>query len=352
MKKKTFIIFLMITLIVTMVVPAFASNNVDYNYNVEGNSEISLLWQELESRIMEFQPIMPTTEVQLPVDGLESLLLDVPPIDTSHLETEYRYDHLGYRYETFTEEAIEWLFAAITRQAVERITPEFEAYVDAIAAEADFFLAQHDAFMQELIKEMAPDFAKFGVDIQPMYSDDPDIRRVATIFDINDRLTVAQRNSVTSIGRGAVAAAIAAYPVNTARRDAYRHFLWTRRLSVQIGFENARIATNNHEWSYVILNRNGRQGSDAQFVSWRLTARNTANANQAGFDSVFHGGVIQDFWNNRVGAQCFLAGNNINITPELQLFINQINNGNIIQNNSPTANQRSVMRSSGWWRHF
>ena len=85
------------------------------------------------------------SEVQLPEGGLESLLLDVPPIDTSHLETEYRYDHLGYRYEVFTEEANEWLRAEMTRQADERITPEFEAYVEAIAAEVDAFLARRNS---------------------------------------------------------------------------------------------------------------------------------------------------------------------------------------------------------------
>ena len=50
------------------------------------------------------------------------------------------------------------------------------------------------------------------------------------------------------------------YPNNEMREDAFRHFTWNFRLAGSIGWNNARIATNNHEFSGRIIGNGTWQG--------------------------------------------------------------------------------------------
>lgn len=324
------------------------------------DSELEYLLEELNRRLMEFEPIMPRVEVSIPEGGLGSML-EIEPIDTSHLQTELRYDSLGYSYEVYTDESFEWLRAEMMRVANESITPEFEAYVEAISAEVAFLAKQHDAFFEELVAEMGPSFAKHGVDISPLLSDHPTLVNTTNMFNRADGMTYAQIGQMTLIG-GAASVASAILTGTDSRRGAARHFFWTRRLTLEMGLSNAQILTNNNEFSSIVeRQRMITPGTtDAQLLAHRIIIHNTAIASLAGFNNVISNDHVMDFWNNRAGAISGLTNPNPSQS-EVTLFNNEWSAGRLIRGNQfsypvghpnlPTQLQRNELRTSFWWTH-
>lgn len=352
-------LFLIIAMIFTLLtVPTLALNNNENFDWYEADKyvmcdEAIVLLQKLEQRLQNFTPILPRNEVQIPEGGLTSLLIELPPLDTSHLETEYRNGIIMYTYESW-----EWVLAENERRAKESLTDEFIAYVEAISAEIDFISAQYDIFIEALIAEMAFDFERLDMNID-MFLPLNTGNRIRDLFNRTDGLSNAQMTRIVNLGNSAAVAAAWEFPIDAARQDAYRHYLWTRFITIDFGLEVARIGTNNHEWADLMWrhHNNPNAFTDAQLISRRQQMRITAAGSQIGFNGYMFYDHVMDFWNNREGATCALNGNR---PPYRPLFDSLWNSGRLIRADQhignpahrPTPAQMSSLRTSTWWRHF
>jgi len=277
--------------------------------------------------------------------------IELPPICYAlQLETKYVYDYFGEPIEMFTDEAMEAFWEEVLRRARMDITPELEAYADALAAEADIILA--------LVH-----YEIYGyIPITPLLYEGVTIRRVATMLDMNDGLNATLSANVLRLGGEASAvSSVASRPAvipsqidNTAWRDAYRHFYWTRQMArSSMGPNVARVASNNHEWAGRLIMLPGSGNfTNAEIITVRRSMAIASNQSLVSFNANFNNDFIMDFWNNREGI------NRRNTTNAMDAFVASINSGNIILSiwagfpHSVTAQHRSSIWSANWYIHF
>ena len=331
-------------------------NGVQPNMPNEISCEAELLLYKFEQRLMEFEPIAPRVEVQIPEGGLQSLLGDARPIDTSHLETMYRYDAMGYRYTVLTDEAMEVLLEDIRRYVYESITPEFEALAQALGDEVRFMTAQANAHWDRVVSEMAPEFARLGLEIQPMNLGNNVYlntlhQMTAALYSRVDGLSNWEVTEKWFQGGLSATEAVRLFPTNTQRpreQDAFRHFAWNHRLARQLGTARARIASNNLEYSDLVVRFHRLpHRTDAEALQSRWAITSIAMQSLANFNSMFGDDHVMDFWNNRAGVD--------SMNSALQTsFQTAWNNNRLIRQGIDTyvtAARRADMYWSGWWRH-
>jgi hypothetical protein len=280
--------------------------------------DLILLLEEFNQRLMLFEPIMPRNEVIIPEGGLQ-----------------------------FLEQK------------------EAELLLEAIEAEVDFMLNQFDTFFETLIMEMAPAFFEAGVDITPLNdSIETEIRRIATVLNTLDNISAASRLRITTAAANAQTSAFIRYRNDPNRQSAYRHFSWALKVTVYLGSETARLATNNHELARAGFTYEGNRFnlSNAQISNRRTLLLNDAATSSTRFaDHFLLNGHIKDFWNNRAGRYRgvdipMTTLLNYHLTPH-QMFVTAVNRTGAtdvrraILTFQPPATQRNAMYLSNWWNN-